>query len=108
MRSESDVTNTGKRAGKEVVQLYLGLPSTRTVPQPPSALKRFEKILLEPGETSHVRFELDKRALSYWNTKTHDWEVLPGTYQVKVGSSSRDLPIQGSFKVKSGGLFHWL
>lgn len=106
---ELDVTNTGKRAGKEVVQLYLGLPSTREVPQPPSALKRFEKISLEPGETSHVRFELDERTLSYWNVKNHNWEVLPGTYQVKVGTSSRDLPLQGAFKVKSRhGLFHWL
>lgn len=105
---ELDVTNTGKRAGKEIVQLYLGLPSTDDVPQPPSQLKRFEKVSLEPGETKHVRFELDAPSLSYWNIKQHNWDVLPGTYRVMAGTSSRDLPLQGSFKVKSGhGLFHW-
>ena len=94
-----DVTNTGQKAGKEVVQLYLGLPSTDDVPQPPSQLKRFEKVSLNPGETRRVHFDLDARAMSYWNTKKHGWEILPGAYQVKVGSSSRDLPLQGTFQV---------
>ncbi len=94
-----DVTNTGQRTGKEVVQLYIGMPSTDDVPQPPSQLKRFAKISLKPGETRRVHFELDARAMSYWNTKKHGWEILPGAYQVKVGSSSRDLPLQGTFQV---------
>jgi beta-glucosidase len=94
-----DVTNTGQRTGKEVVQLYIGMPSTDDVPQPPSQLKRFAKVSLNPGETRRVHFELDARAMSYWNTKKHGWEILPGAYQVKVGSSSRDLPLQGTFEV---------
>ncbi len=94
-----DVTNTGDRAGKEIVQLYMGLPSTDDVPQPPSQLKRFAKISLNPGEKRRVHFDLDARAMSYWNTKKHGWEILPGAYQVKVGSSSRDLPLQATFQV---------
>jgi beta-glucosidase len=102
-----DLTNTGKREGKEIVQLYLGLPIAKGIPQPPLQLKRFEKISLEPGETRHVHFALDRRSLSCWNTQIHNWDVLPGPYKVMVGSSSRDILLQGTFKA-SAGLFHWL
>ncbi len=96
-----DVTNTGKRAGEEVVELYLGLPATPEVPQPPRQLKGFSKILLAPGKTAHVRLPLDARALSYWDTGTVGWKILPGTYHVMAGSSSRDLPLQASFTVSA-------
>lgn len=98
---EFDLTNTGKKSGEEIAELYLGLPSTADVPQPPKQLKGFSKISLKPGRTRHVRLQLDARALSYWNTANHDWEILPGTYQVMAGSSSRDLPLQGSFTVSA-------
>jgi beta-glucosidase len=93
-----DVTNTGNRAGGEVVQLYVGLPSTDQVPQPPKWLKGFEKVRLDRGETAHVHFVLDARSLSYWDTTIHNWAVAPGTYQVLVGSSSRDIRLQGRFE----------
>ena len=96
-----DVTNTGKKAGAEVVELYIGLPSTPEIPQPPKQLKGFAKVLLKPGQTRHVRLQLDARALSYWNTANHDWDILPGTYHVMAGLSSRDLPLQSSFNVSA-------
>ena len=94
----ADVTNTGSRAGAEVVQLYLGDPPTTG--EPPRQLKGFQKVTLQPGETKHVRFTLDPRAFSYWNEQTNGWVVADRTYQVLVGDSSRNLPLQGSLDVR--------
>jgi beta-glucosidase len=94
-----DVTNTGSRAGAEVAELYLGFPSTAAVPEPPKQLKGFERIELKPGETGHVQMVLDGQTLSYWNTAKHDWGIMPGTYKVMVGASSRDIRLQGQFAV---------
>jgi beta-glucosidase len=102
-----DVTNTGKRAGEEVAQLYVGLPSAKHIPQPPEQLKRFAKIMLQPGETRHVHFELDDQALSCWSEKQHKWVILPGAYHIMVGPSSRHLPLQGDFTVH-GKFLSWL
>ena len=93
-----DVTNTGSRAGAEVVQLYLGIPSTN-VPEPPKQLKGFQKVSLQPGQTQHVSFSLTPQDLSYWDINAHDWLVQNGTYQVMIGSSSRDIRQQASFTV---------
>jgi beta-glucosidase len=90
-----DVTNTGSYAGGEAVQLYVGMPSTDDIPQPPEQLKRFQKVSLNPGETTHVQFVLDRRAFSYWDVNSHGWLVAPGTYQIMVGSSSRDIRLVG-------------
>ena len=94
-----DVTNTGKQSGKEVVQVYLGCPSTEAVPQPPKQLKAFAKVDLQPGETRHVQLKLNRSSFTYWDEKTHDWVVRPGAYQIMAGSSSADLPLQGSLVV---------
>jgi beta-glucosidase len=94
-----DVTNTGKVAGAEVAQLYVGLPSSAAVPEPPQQLKGFKKVALDPGQTAHIQFTLDARAVSYWNIATHGWAVLPGTIRVGVGSSSRDIHLRGQFEV---------
>lgn len=90
------VRNAGLRAGTEVVQLYLGLPEPNAgVPQPPKALKAIGKVRLEPRRQKRVRFELDARALSYWDTAPGAWVVAPGCYQVMVGRSSRDIRVAG-------------
>lgn len=102
-----DVTNTGKRAGEEVAQLYVGLPSTTRIPQPPEQLKRFVKVMLQPGESHHIHFELDERALACWSERHHKWVVLPGPYHIMVGPSSRHLPLQGNLTI-SGGFLGWL
>jgi beta-glucosidase len=95
-----NVSNTGSVAGAEVVQLYLGMPSTSDVPQPPQQLKGFQKITLKPRQKAHVHLVLDARAFSYWDVKRHGWAVVPGDYKIMVGSSSRDIRLQGEAKIK--------
>ncbi len=92
---EVDVTNTGARAGVDVVQVYLGFPSNSPVAQPPKVLRGFAKVALAPGETTRARISLDRRAFSYWNTSAHDWSVAPGCYEVMVGRSSRNILASG-------------
>lgn len=94
------VTNTGKRRGVAVPQLYLSLPSTDAVPEPPKALKGFRRITLAPGKTKRVRFPLDQRAFSYWDVGMHEWQVPPGCSRVLVGSSSRKLPLKAPISRK--------
>lgn len=95
---DAEVANTGSRAGAEVVQLYLGDPATTG--EPPRQLEGFQKVMLQPGQTQRVHFTLDPRAFSYWNERTNSWVVAGGTYQVLVGDSSRNLPLQGSLDVR--------
>jgi len=88
------VTNTGTLPGAEVVQLYLGLPST-AVPEPPKSLQAFQKTqLLAPGQTAPVQLTLNQRSFSYWDVVSHSWRVAPGTYQIMVGNSSRNILLQ--------------
>lgn len=94
------VRNTGRRTGKEVVQVYAGHPSTQRV-RPPHELKQFSKIELGPGEAQEVVFTLTSEDLAVYNEISHSWEVQPGVYQVYVGSSSRDLPLHGSLTITS-------
>ncbi len=83
-----DVTNTGSRAGAEIVQLYVGQDAPKGVTRPVKELKGFEKVHLEPGETKTVSFKLCRRAWAYWSTQMHDWVVESGSYTVSVGKSS--------------------
>lgn len=94
-----DVTNTGTRSGEAVVQLYIGIPSSEEIPQPPAQLKGFEKVALKPGQTRHVRLKLNARSFAYWDINTHGWKIAPGTYRIMVGSSSRDYALQGDLKI---------
>jgi beta-glucosidase len=94
-----DVRNTGHVSGAEVVQLYVGMPSN-PVPQPPKQLKGFQKVMLKPGESKHLRFSLDVQSLSYWDVQTHRWQVAPGTYKIMVGSSSRDIRLEKTVEIR--------
>jgi beta-glucosidase len=96
----AQVTDTGERAGADVAQLYLGLPSPAAAPQPPLQLKGAQKVTLAPGKAIHVSFPIDLRSLAYWDTATSSWKVTPGCYRVMVGRSSRDLPLQGTLAVE--------
>jgi beta-glucosidase len=94
------VRNTSGRAGTDVAQLYLGLPSpSATVRQPPRALKGFAKVALGPGEARRVTFTIDERALSYWNEAARGWTVAPGCYTVEVARSSRDPQLSGAMTI---------
>jgi beta-glucosidase len=85
-----DVTNTGTRAGAEVVQLYVADHESR-VARPPKELRAFTKLVIEPGRTATARFDLGPRAFAFWDPDTDVWAVEPGRFDLLVGSSSRDI-----------------
>lgn len=84
------VTNVGARAGREVVQVYVGLPGSR-VSRAPRELKAFGGIDLEPGTSGAVSFTVKREDLAYWDTRVSRWVVEPGLYRVDVAASSRDV-----------------
>ena len=94
------VKNTGNRAGKEVVQLYVA-PKDPEFVRPEKELRAFEKTSLEPGESRKVTFTLGKRAFAYWNVMLHDWQVVSGEYEILIGKSSRDIVQQKAVQVES-------
>lgn len=89
------VTNTGDRTGYAVPELYLGLPSSTAVPEPPAQLAGFHKAELAPGQSQSVTIPIGARDLSYWDTASESWRIAPGCVQVMIGTSSRDLPLHG-------------
>jgi beta-glucosidase len=84
------VKNTGKLAGKEVVQLYVGEKKPFQA-RPPKELKGFAKVSLQPGESETVTFTLDRRAFASYDAIRKDWIVQPGEFDILLGSSSRDI-----------------
>lgn len=90
----ADVRNTGLVDGKEVAQLYVGIPGG-----PARLLRGFEKALIVPGESVTVRFGLTRRDLSVWDVVAQKWKLQRGVYQVYVGSSSRRLPLVGTLRI---------
>ncbi len=95
-----EVTNTGSRAGKEVVQLYVA-DKESTVMRPVKELRDFAKVELQPGETKTVTFTLGKRAFAYYSTQIHDWHVESGEFTVMIGESSRNIVLQEDVYVES-------
>lgn len=120
------VTNTGERAGAEVVQCYIA-PITCRLARPPKELKAFAKVRLAPGETAIVDLELEDRSFAYWDPGQPDWPevagfldgmpgvnpagnverrepgwyVDPGTYDIVVGRSSEDVAARITIEVES-------
>ena len=93
-----DVTNSGKRAGAEVAQVYIADTGT-SVPRPPKELKGFVKVSLKPGETQHVAVPLDTRSFAYFDTSSGFWRAPAGTYKVLVGISSEQIDLTGEVKL---------
>ena len=85
-----DVTNTGSVFGKETVELYVA-DLTGGVQRPLRELKGFQKLALQPGETKTAVMELDDRAFQWYCEELSDWYAFPGTYEIQIGASSRDL-----------------
>ncbi|WP_145152912.1 beta-glucosidase [Paenibacillus xylanexedens] len=98
------VTNTGDRAGKEIVQLYVS-DVENTVIRPVKELKAFAKVALEPGESEVVSFTLNKRSFAYYNVDMKDWHVETGEFEIQVGSSSRDIHVHTRVNVESTATF---
>lgn len=96
------VTNTGKRAGAEIVQLYGAKPGAEVF-RPAQELKGFAKVQLQPGESKTVTIPLDDKAFRYWNTKTDSWEVEGGSYELRVGASSADIRLTAVVEVAGTG-----
>jgi len=94
------VKNTGLRAGKTVVQLYVG-DCESTYLRPVRELKEFAKVELQPGEEKDVSFTLDKRAFAYWNDELGDWHVETGDFTIDIGQSSRRIDVSATVKVNS-------
>lgn len=94
------VTNTGKRAGKEVVQLYVA-DKESTVIRPVKELRDFAKVELAPGETKTVTFVLDRKAFAYYSVRIHDWHVESGEFDIMIGKSSRDIVLTKTVTVES-------
>ncbi|OAL75538.1 hypothetical protein A7D00_1137 [Trichophyton violaceum] len=107
------VNNTGERAGKTVVQLYVSFPSSvnETIKEgededewvisidfPNRVLRNFEKIELQPGQSKEVTLSLTRKDLSYWSIYQQNW-IMPtaGKFKIWAGQSSRDLPLTGEF-----------
>ncbi len=93
-----DVTNTGKRKGAEVAQLYVGEDAPK-VPRPKHELKGFERVELAPGETKHVTIPLDMRSFAYWDVGAGKWVIGSEKFTVSVGDSVASLPLTAGVTV---------
>ncbi len=91
------VKNTGKVPGSEIAQLYIAPPKQK-VERPQKELKGFDKVFLDPGEKKLISIKLDERSFSYYDIANHDWVAEKGSYKILVGSSSRDIRLEGVFK----------
>jgi beta-glucosidase len=99
-----DVTNTGQRAGQEVVQLYVRDVAAR-VARPEKELKGFAKVALAPGETKTVTLTLDQAALAFWDDAKHAWVAEAGVFEVLVGSSSQAIQARAELRLSATVVF---
>jgi beta-glucosidase len=94
---EMKITNTGKYAGAEVVQLYIK-DIVGSVVRPILELKDFQKVNLAPSETQTLHFKIDKEKLSFFNQKL-DWVAEPGSFELMIGASSADIRLRANFEL---------
>ena len=88
-----DVTNTGNRAGADVIQLYVGCEESK-VDRPKKVLRDFERVELEPGETKKVELSVSKENMAYFSEKDDDFVTEDIDYIAYVGDSSKDQNLQ--------------
>jgi beta-glucosidase len=94
------VKNTGKRAGSEVVQVYVR-DIESTLYRPSKELKGFEKVHLAPGKSAKVQIDLDRRAFAMWDVGAAGWVVEAGEFEVLVGASSTDIRDRATVTIAS-------
>ena len=93
------VTNTGKVAGSETVQLYIH-DCESSLPRPYKELKGFKKVYLQPGETKEVTITIGKDALSFYDDKATSWTAEPGQFEALVGNASDNIVSKVAFTLK--------
>ena len=93
------VTNTGKMAGSETVQLYIAAKDSK-VARPVKELKAFQKVYLQPGETRNVTLTIGADALSYYDEATSQWRADAGKYEALIGTASNKLSTNYAFQLK--------
>jgi beta-glucosidase len=86
------IKNTGKRAGTEIAQVYASLPDSAG--EPPKRLVGWTRVELAPGESKQVSVLVSRDRLSVYEEDSNSWKLVPGNYVIRVGNSSRDLPLQ--------------
>lgn len=96
-RAVVNVQNNGPYDGDYVAQLYIGFPESDKYPTPPKQLRGFDKLSLANCQTGQAHFNILTRDLTVWDTISQNWIVQRGTYTIYVGSSSRNLEVQGTF-----------
>ena len=79
--------------GDEVVQVYVHCNSAK-FKVPINQLKRFQRITLSPGEENTITFKIPVSEFSFYNSKTNDFKIEPGTWEIQVGSSSKDIRLK--------------
>ena len=89
MTASIKVTNTGKLAGDEVVQLYIRDVDSKD-PRPLKDLRGFDRFNLKPGESRSLSFEINEELLAYWNIDSQKYSATKGMFEIMIGSSSRD------------------
>ena len=92
------MTNGGKRAGDEVVQLYVRHLGSR-VARPREDLRGYKRLTLGPGETRTVAFPLAASTLAYWSPDAHRWVVENEPVEIAVGASSADIRLRRTIRV---------
>ena len=93
-RVTATVTNVGSRSGSDVAQLYLGDPASTG--EPAEQLEGYDRVTLNPGQSTKVSFTVDSSNMHYWDDGTQNWAVAPGAYKFLVGDSSADTPLSAS------------
>jgi len=94
------VTNTGSRTGAEVAQVYVHQKQC-SVDRPVKELKGFEKVSLNPGESTMVTIELDESAFKFYHPDKLEWVLEPGLFEISIGSASNNLPLKGTIEIEN-------
>ena len=100
VRVTLEVTNTGERAGAEVVQVYVRDPAAKD-DEPEKQLRQFARVDLKPAETREIAMDLPPRAFAHWDIDHNAWSITPGQREILVGASSRDIRLSAPWLVQA-------
>jgi beta-glucosidase len=95
-----NVKNTGAMDGDEVVQAYIQYPNLERMPL--KELKAFKRVSVTKGDAQTVQFKIPLQELQKWDLQKHQWKIYPGDYSILVGSSSQDIKLTSTIKIKPG------